>query len=114
MEAPPHSAVAFYHTPSSTPPRQKVQVQAVDPVQAVDQARVLPEHKSYNNLVLGPNNNAGLHAYRICYTLLFPLAYGYISGIASSEDSKEASYSLHCTRRKGNKLQSGRPLSSLA
>ena len=83
MEASPHSTVAFSHTPSSTPLRQKVQVQAVDPVQAVDQARVLPEHKSYNNLVLGPNSNAGLHAYRICYTLLFPLACGHISGTSS-------------------------------
>ena len=116
MEAPPHSAIAFYHTPSSTPPRQKVQVQAVDPVQAVaaDQGQVLPEHKSYNNLVLDQNNNAGLHAYRICYTLPFPLVYGYISGIASSEDSKEARYTLYCSRRKGNKLLSGRSLSSLA
>jgi len=112
MEAPPHSAVAFYHTPSLTPPRQKVQAQAVDPVRAVGQ--VLPEHKSYNNLVLCPSNNAGLHAYRICYTLLFPSAYGYISGIASSEDSKQASYSLYCTRQEGNKPQSCRSLPSLA
>ena len=108
MEASPHSTVAFSHTPSSTPLRQKVLAQAGGP------ARAAAEHKPYSNPALGSNNNAGRHAYRICYTLPFPLVYGYISGIASSVDNKEARYSLYCARRKGNKLLSGRSLSSLA